>query len=123
MRVEPDQRELPLARGQALDRADVRAAATAEHERPLRQVGRERKRLLLERFRFDDRGFGIRQLQPRRLGHRLAAVAPRLRNAHKPRREIPAAGVALVIGPERNGRERLAVGTLGAQAAHVNCFS
>ena len=49
MRVEPDDCEPLVARGEPLDRADVRAAAAAEDERPLGRSAATRERLLAER--------------------------------------------------------------------------
>src|SRR5437773_2651527 len=51
--------------------------------------------------------------------HRLAAVAPGLRDAHEPRRELPPAGVALVARAERDGSERAAIRTAGAETRHL----
>jgi hypothetical protein len=56
--VEPDERDPAVARGERLDRADVRAAAAAEHERPLGQVDRDREGLLVERLLLDHRRLG-----------------------------------------------------------------
>ena len=99
MRVEPDDRQPLVPGGEALDGADVRAAAPAQHERPLRQRGGERERLLAERVLLDHGHLGIGERQLRGLGHRLAAVAPGAGNAHEPGAELPPAGVALVVGP------------------------
>ena len=64
------------------------------------------------------RGLGIRQRGPGRLGHRLAAGAPRARHADEAGAELAPAGVALVLRPERHGGERAAVGAAGAEPAH-----
>ena len=61
MCIDPDERDPAVARGQRLDRADVRAAAAAEHDGPLREVDRHRQRLFVERFLFDDGRLGERQ--------------------------------------------------------------
>jgi hypothetical protein len=116
--VEPDERDAAVARGQRLDRADVRAAATAEHERTLREVDSHGKRLLVERVLLHHRGLGERERQTRGLRHRLAPLAPGLRHAHHPRPELPPAGVALVAGPDRDARVRAALRATGSQATH-----
>ena len=50
MRVEPDDAEPAVTGGEAADRADMRAATAAEHERALRQALGERGVLLVERL-------------------------------------------------------------------------
>ena len=111
MGVDPDDAEPVVPRGEPFDRADVRAAAAAEDERP-HAAGRRRPRA-------SARGAcpprrppprDSRAASARRLDHRLAAVAPRPRHAHEPGRERAAARVALVVRPDRDGRERPAVG-------------
>ena len=56
--VEPDDARRSCRRGERLDRADVRAAAPAEDERPVGQLGSERERLLRERVVLDDAASG-----------------------------------------------------------------
>jgi hypothetical protein len=63
VRVEPEDRDVAVARGQPFDRADVGAAAAAEHERPRRQVGGHRERLHRERLLLDDRHLGVVERQ------------------------------------------------------------
>ena len=123
MRVEPDDREPVVARGEPLDRADVRAAAAAEDERPLGEVGGDGEGLLAERVLLDDRGLGIGERQPRGLRHRLAAVAPGPRHAHEPGGELAPARVALVAGADRDGGERVAVGQLARADGSREVFS
>ena len=118
VRVDPDDRQALLAGGERLDRADVRAAAAAEDERPVGQLGGEHQRLLRERVGLDHARLGIGQLVEGRLGHRLAAGAPGARNADEAGAELAAAGVALVLRADRDRRQRAAVGTAGAEAAH-----
>jgi hypothetical protein len=117
--VDPDDREALLAGRERLDRADVGAAAAAEHDRAVRQLGRENEVLLRERVGLDDARFRIGQRQVRRLRHRLAAVAPGTGDADEPGGELAAAAVALVLGPDRHRRQRPAVGAAGAEAAHA----
>ena len=119
VRVEPDDGEAFLAGGEPLDRTDVRAAAAAEHDRAVGQLAGEQEVLLRERVRLDHARLGIGQLQVRRLGHRLAAVAPGARDADEAGEELAAAGVALVLRADRDGGQRAAVRTAGAQAAHA----
>jgi hypothetical protein len=120
--VDPDEREPVVARSEALDRADVRAATAAEDQRPLGKLGRDRQRLLSERVLLDPRRLGIGQRQVRRLGDRLAALAPCARYPDEPGGELAPAGVALVARAERDSRERAAVGAPRAQAAQVRSF-
>ena len=115
VRIEPDDGDPAVASGEGLDRADVRAAAAAEHQRPLGQLESEREALRGERVLLDHRRLGIRKRKRRRLGHRLAASAPGARNPNEARGERSPAGVALVLRPERDRRERPALGALGAQ--------
>ena len=61
---------------------------------------------------------GYGSAQPRRRRHRLAAGAPRPRHADEAGAELAPAGVALVLRPERDGRERAAVRAAGAEPAH-----
>ena len=79
MGVEPDERDPVVAGGEPLERADVRGAAAAEDERAVGQLGGEREVLVGERVLVDDGGLRVVERQMRRLGHRLAAVAPRAR--------------------------------------------
>ncbi len=123
MGVEPDDADTAVARGEALDRADVRAAAAPEDERALGKVGGDGERLLAERLLVHDRGLRVRQRKRGGLDHRLAAVAPRAGHAHEPGAERAAAGVALVLRPERDGRVGPAVGAARAQAAQPSSFS
>ena len=110
----------PRARGEAADRADVRATAAAEDERPLRQrcapASRPAPRASPPR-RPPPRGTASGE--PRRLGHRLAAGAPGARDADEPGGELATAAVALVLGPDRDRGERAAVGAAGAERAHA----
>ena len=123
MRVEPDEREPVVPRGEPFDGADVGATAAAEDERSLRKLRRERERLLPERRLLDHARLGVRQRQRGGLDHRVAAVAPGARHPDEARAEDAPAGVALVLGPERDGRERAAVGALCTEAAHASSFS
>src|SRR5207244_8384167 len=103
VRVPPAEGEPALTRGEALDGADVRATTAAEHERPFREVGGQRKALFLEGLCLDNARLWQGQLEPGRFRHRLAAVSPRLRHAHDPALERAAAGAAPAPGPEGNG--------------------
>ncbi len=91
MRVQPDERDAAVPRGKTLHGADVGAAAAAEDERPVGQVGGHGEGLLHQRVGLDDARLGVRQGQMRRLRHRLALVSPGPRNAHEPGAERPAA--------------------------------
>jgi hypothetical protein len=95
------------------DDADVRAAAAAEHERPLREIAGDGEGLGLERLLLDDGGLRIVERQARRLDHRLAAVAPGARDANEAGREGSSTGVALVVGADRHGGVRPARRALG----------
>ena len=95
---------------------DVRTAATAEDERPLRKAARDREILLAERVFLDDRDLGVRKRQASSLGHRLAAFAPGLGDAKEPRRELSSAGVALVARTEGDCRVGVAARALGAES-------
>jgi hypothetical protein len=122
VRVDPDDADPAVARGEPFHDAHMRAAATAEQERARGQVGREGEGLLVQRvLRHDDR-FGKGQLEVRRLGHRLAAVSPRSRDPQEACRELAPADVALILRAERDGRERLALGALRTQPAHTRSF-
>ena len=123
MRVEPDDRETAAARRETAHRADVRAAASAEDDRPLGQHGGELGGLLLERVALDRARLGIRERERRAVGHRLAALPPRPRNAHEAGGELASARVALVAGADRDRRERAAVRAARAQRAHAGAFS
>src|SRR5205823_8865550 len=111
------------ARDEPLYPADDLAPPAAEDERPLRQIGGEREGLLLERLRLHDRRLRKGDVEPRGLGHRLSVFAPRLRHADETGVELATACVALVVGAERDGGERLAVRALGAEPAHATSFS
>ena len=119
MRVDPDDGEPLVARGEAPHGADVRAAAAAEHERALWERRGELRRLLLERLLEDRARLGIRDAERGALGHLLAALPPRPRDADEPGLELPSAGVALVAGPDRDRGERAAVGAACAKRAHA----
>ena len=119
VRVDPDDRQALLAGGERLDRADVRAAAAAEDDRPVGQLGGEHQRLLRERVGLDHARLRVGQLVEGRLGHRLAAVAPGARDADEAGAELAAARVALVLRADRDRGQRAAVGTAGAEAAHA----
>jgi hypothetical protein len=118
VRVDPDEGEPVVTRRERLDGADVRAAAAAEHERPLRQVGCDLEALHRQRVLRDDRRLRIRQPDVRGRRHLVAARSPCARHAHEAGGELAAARVALVLGPERDRRVRSAVGALGAKPAH-----
>src|SRR5581483_8342586 len=105
VRVEPDDAEPVGTRGETLDCADVRAAASTEHERPFGKIRGDRERLSHERVLLDDGRLRIVERQARRLDHLLAAVAPRAWDAHEPGCERPAAGMALV--PAADGHRRV----------------
>src|SRR5262249_14582628 len=96
----------------------MRAAVPTEHERARREVVSKRKRLLTERRLLDHGHLRIGQLQPRRLRHDLAAVAPGARDTNHSGPERAAARMALVLGAERDRGLGLAVGAVGAQAGH-----
>ena len=89
VRVEPDDAEPAVTGCEAADRADVRAATAAEHERALRQALGERGVLLVERLAVDDQRLGVRERGRGRLHHRLAP-APQARGT----RTSPAANAA-----------------------------
>ena len=93
------------------------AAAAAEDERTRGQRGRERRGLLLERVAFDHGRLRIGERYRRRLGHRAPSAAPRPRHANEAGAEAPAAGMAFVLGADRDGGERSAIRTAGAQSA------
>ena len=115
VRVEPDHGDPAVTSREGLDGADVRAAAAAEHQRPLGQLESERQALRGERILLDHCRLGIRKRKRRRLGHRLTAPAPGAWNPHEASGERPPAGVAFVLRPERDRRVRPAIGALGAQ--------
>src|SRR6185312_10718359 len=123
VRVEPDQRDTILSCSETFDGPDVRTTAPAKNERPFRKVRREREVLLLEGLRLDHRRLGVRKLEPGRLRHRLAAVAPGLRNPHETCAEATAARVALVLRTECDRRVGLAVRALRTEPAHASAFS
>ena len=119
VRVEPDDCNSAVPGLEGLDGADVRAAATSEYERALRQVHRESQILLAEaRFR-DHGGLRVRERQVRGLLHRFAAFPPGSGDANEAGAELPPAGMALVVRPEGDRGVRLAVGTFGAEGAHT----
>ena len=117
VRVQPDDGESVVTRGEPADRADVGAAAAAQHERAVRQTAGDRVGLLRQRLALDDERLRIREGEERGVGHRLAAHAPRARDAHEPRRERCAAAVALVLVVERDGGQRPAVRTACSERA------
>ena len=118
MRVEPNDAEALVPRREALDGADVGAAAPAQHERNLRQVGRDRERLCDERVLLDDGRFRIVERESRCLHHLLAAVTPGARHADETGGERAAAGVAFVPGPDGDRGVGAACRALGAKDAH-----
>ena len=84
--------EPAVARGEPLDRADVRAAAAAQDERTFGQRRRRARDSARERVLLDDRGLGVRERRAtRRRVHLLSAGAPGARHADQP-------------GPERRAR-------------------
>ena len=109
--------------------ASPSTAPMCEQQQPPRtsgrcgQVGGDRERLRVQRVLLDDRRLGIVERQARRLDHRLAAVAPGPRDAHEPCGERPAARVALVVRPDRDGGVGAARRALGAEQAHASAFS
>ena len=100
MRIEPDDSEALLARGERLDRTDVRTTAAAEHDRTVGELAGEQEVLLSEGVSLDHARLGVGELQMRRVGHGLAAVAPGARDTDEPCEELAPAGVALVLGPD-----------------------
>jgi len=114
MRVEPHDRDPAVARGERLNRADVRATATAEDERPLGKVERERQALFGEGVLGDHRSLGVGKREGRCLGHGLAVTTPGARNPYEAGAERPSTGVALVLRPECDRGVRPALGALGA---------
>ena len=119
MSVDPDDGEPAATRGEPADRADVRAAAAAEHEWARGQVAHLCGDLLLERLLLDHRCLGVRQREPGSGSHRLASDAPGARDPDEPGCELAAAAVALVLDVDRDRGERPAVGAAGAQRAHA----
>ena len=87
-------------------------ANLAEDEGTLGEVGRKHERLFAERVLRDHRRLGIGQRKLRSGSHRLPVLAPRSRNTHEARAELPAARVTFVGGAERNRRHRAAVRAL-----------
>ena len=73
MRVDPDDAEALVPGRETLDRADVRAAAAAEDERPLGQLGGEDEELVGERVLGDDRRLRVRE---RRVNAASAIASP-----------------------------------------------
>jgi hypothetical protein len=94
----------------------VRATAAAEHKRPLGQLESEREALRGERILLDHCCLRIRNRERRRFRHRLPTTAPGAWDPNEARGERSPAGVALVLRPERDRRERPALGALGAQS-------
>ena len=123
MRVEPDERQALEARGEALDRADVGAAAAAEHERALGKRRRQRELLLAEARLLDDRHLRVHEVERRARDHDVTTVPPGPRDAHEAGRELAPAGVALVAGADRDRGVRPAVRALAAEDAHASTFS
>ena len=122
MRVDPHDRKALLAARKRLDRAHVRAAAPAEDDGPVGQLGGEQQRLLGERVRLDHSRLGVGQLVERRLDHALAALTPGPRNADEAGGELTAARMALVLRAERDRGQRPAVGAARAKPAHPSSF-
>ena len=112
-----------MPRAEAVDGADVRAAAAAQDEGPLGQVGRDGERLCDERVLLDHRRLGVVERQPRSFHHLLAAVAPGARDAHEAGRERPAARVTLVAETDGDRGVRRAGRALRAEDAHASVFS
>jgi hypothetical protein len=123
VRVEPDDADPPVPGGEPLDDADMRAAAAAEHEGPLRQVGGDGERLRRQRLLLHDRDLRVGEGQRGGLDHRLAAVAPGVGDADQPGRERPAAGVALVPVVDGHGRVAVTGRASRPQQAHARAFS
>ena len=117
VRVEPDDREPPVTSREPADRADVRAAAPAEHERPPWQSLRDRRGLLLERRLGDDERLRVPERRVRGGRHRLPAHAPGAWHAHETGDELGAAAVTLVAVVEGDGGQGAAVRALGAERA------
>jgi hypothetical protein len=99
VRVDPDDPEPVVSGCEPLDRTDVRAAATAQNERALGQLGSEGEDLIASVSSATTAASGIREMGESGLRHRLAALAPGARHANEPGGELPAAGMALVLGP------------------------
>ena len=119
VRVEPDDGKPLVARRQAFDRADMRAAATAEHDRSLGESGCQRQALLRDRVLLDDRRLRVGKLEIRGLRHCLAARPPRARHSNETGRECAPAGMTFVLtGVESDGGESPAVWALGPKARH-----
>ena len=116
--VEPDDGEPPVPLSEPADRADVRAATAAQHERAPRELRRHGRRLLLERVGLDHRRLGPVERERGAVLHRVAAVAEGRADANQRGRELAAAAVALVLVVERDRRERPAVRALRAERAH-----
>ena len=119
VRVDPDDTDAPVPPRELAHRADVGTTTSAEDERASGKLAREGGILLVERLLRQCRRLGPRQRQRRGGSHRRAArVTPCARDAHEPGGELAAAGVTLVLRPDRDGRERTAVGAACAQRAH-----
>jgi hypothetical protein len=119
VRIEPHDGEPRVARGEAANRAEVRATAAAQHERASRKAVRDHGALLLDRVAFDHERFGVREGEVRSLGHRLAADAPGAGNTHESSRKRGATAMALVPVVECDGRQRPTVRTACAERAHA----
>ena len=104
--------------GEALDSTDVRAAAPAEDERQLGQVGGDGQRLGDEGILLHDGRLGIVERKAGRLDHLLAAVAPGARDPDETGRKRPAARVALVARSDRDRGMGAARRAFRAQPAH-----
>ena len=102
------------------ERAHMRAATAAQHERAGRAARRRAtasaRRACRPRSR-PPRGQG--ELVHPRLRHRLAALTPGSRNANKAGGELPAARVTLVLRPERDRGQGPAVRAAAAEARHA----
>src|SRR6478735_648943 len=122
VRVEPEDADVAVPRGEAFDGADMRAAAAAEHDRVGGQVGGDGKRLHRERLLLDDGDLRIVESKRSRLDHRRAAVAPGARHPYEPGGEGATARVALVAVVDSHGRERPAGRAAGAQQTHRSAF-
>ena len=119
MHIEPDDREALLA----AERAWI--APTWEQQQAPRTIGRSgssqaSSRVLLgERVRLDHARLGLGQLEEAASAI-VSPPSPQARGTRTSRRELAPADVALVLGPDGDRRQRAAVGTAGAQAAHAD---
>src|SRR2546423_4899622 len=101
----------------------MRAAAAAEHERPVWEFRGERERLELERVFLDDAGLGKVERQVRGLGHRLTVLSPGARHADEACAPLAPACMTLVLRSECDCGERAAVRTFRAEPAHAGTSS